>query len=431
MKDSVMNMEETNKIETMMVPYRNENLMKSNLLIGAKYKASLNELRMTYTALYAIQNGDYREEADGIYVTFSGSEIKRLIGSRGNGIYDALKSVAQGMTSRSMGYSNPETNEFDYITLITRATYKGGVFQVKFNSDVKRYILNLKGDFTNLNRLTMMSFQSAYSFRLYELLKKQCYYPKSYTGPRNNIFEIKINLAELKFEMGVANAELESVKKILTGETPDYEKALEKAEMSPDHISSYSQWNSFKKRCLNIAVEEISEPGKTDLHVEYSTEQSGRGGKVTAVIFIVTLKQNQNKHQDADNSNVIDVDQLQRESVCKLSDSERKSFHVMVLNELDNEDLSMKDARIISETAAYDMDRIKKAVKVAQASSTDIKNYVGFLIKAIEDDYEEPVMVKGSGKSQRGSSKFNNFPQRSYDYDALERKLSEGWRQDS
>ena len=51
--------------------------------------------------------------------------------------------------------------------------------------------------------------------------------------------------------------------------------------------------------------------------------------------------------------------------------------------------VSTQDAKIIAEKADYDLDLIKEKYKIAKGQ--DIENLAGWLIKAIENDYQAPV----------------------------------------
>lgn len=403
------------------VPYEND-LKKSNLLIGAKYKATLTELRITYASLYYLQSGMYKEEPDGLVVSFSGSELKKMLNVNGNSFYEVLEPVAKIMTNRSLGWSDPQSHEFEYISLITKAKYANSTFTVKFNSDMKDYLINLQSDFTPLSRITMMNFSSAYSFRLYELLKKQCYYPKNYKGTRDNVFSVNVGLSELKFEMGVANADLDIVRRILTsgGKTPDYDTAIEK---SPEKIKSYSVWGNFRARCLDKAITEINEI--TDIYVTYDAIRKGRGGKVFSISFTVYLDGAEdllNAESSINNAHdVIPVTLEDGEIKAQLDVNEKFPIWVKVNQIFEEEHLSFVDVQTICEEAAYDVERIQHAHDLMKQSRTKIDRVTGWIIACIRNGYESGVSYEPN--QVKSKNKFNNFNQREYDYDEYEKMV--------
>lgn len=399
------------------VVYEND-LKKSNLLIGAKYRASLMELRITYAGLYALQEGNFDLRPDGMYVTFNGAQLIKMIGLKGNSLYSTLEATAKMMMGRTIGWSNPETREFEYATLIDYAQYKeGSSFVIRFNSSLKNLVLDIKKDFTPLNRSLMMQFKSAYSFRLYELLKKQCYYPKGYKGRRDNVFKTTMGLSELKFEMGVANAAADEVKKVLqkNSSNPDYDKALEK---SPEKIKSYGIWQNFKMRCLEPAVKEINEI--SDIYVTYETERNGRGGKITTVTFIVYLEGAQ-----AEDSDVIPVYVDEDGNVRQnLDDNQKFIIWSMVANEFEMISLQFTDIQAICDAAEYDMERIKNAAACFKSCKSKISNPVGWIVSCIKKGgYDQAEEYIPESKPKAKKTGFSNFDERKYDYDELETLL--------
>ena len=77
-----------------------------------------------------------------------------------------------------------------------------------------------------------------------------------------------------------------------------------------------------------------------------------------------------------------------------------------------------KEAKFILNTAKSDINIIKEKYALAQNVSK-IGNIVGWMIKAIKEDYTIP-----KDKVKVGS--FNDYEQRGYDFDVLEKKLL-GW----
>lgn len=411
-----------------LVSFEYSDLMKSNLLIGAKYKASLMELRVTYAALFMLQNNKYKEESDGFYVSMYPAELKKFLGVEGHSIYEALEPVARSMTNRSIGFSDPINKTFDYINLISRARYEDGVFTVKFNRDMQDYIINLKSNFTNLSRLTMMSFTSAYSFRLYELLKQQCFYPRIYHGERNNIFSYNVGLSELKFNLGVINAELDEVRKILSsGTKPDYEKAEAK---SPEKITSYGNWSNFRAKCLDVAVNEINNSKESDIHVEYKPVRVGRGGKVKAIDFTIYLNGAEGEAEAAGNIQVTAPDQ----EVEILDETAKFKIQYEILQELSSYNVKIADVISICNEAHYNKEEMLHAIQLLRNQSNEVSNVTGWLITAIKKHFESTV--DGSYTDQKtankptGSADFGQFEHRQYNFEEMESSIFQAKQED-
>ena len=60
-------------------------------------------------------------------VSFSTSEIREILNYNGNSLYNVLKDIAFELDGKGkMGYSDPEKNEFIYMTIIPTCKFKNG-----------------------------------------------------------------------------------------------------------------------------------------------------------------------------------------------------------------------------------------------------------------------------------------------------------------
>lgn len=380
--------------EGTLMPYEQTEYFKSNFLIGAKYKSTLLENKIMAISLSHIQNAEEDMNTGALISKIPASELRELMGVKGGSFYNQLDKAAKSMTGKTIGMSNPEKKVFDYIAVIIRAHYEGGIFTLEYNPHMKSYIQDIKQNFTILNLPTMLEFDSVYSFRLYELLKSKAYYPKG-IDRRENVFKISFSVSELKLNLGVVNAELDKVKKALhNSKTPDYDKAI---EISPEKV--FETWYEFKRRALDIAVKEINK--KTDMEVTYNSLKSGRGGKVYQIDFIVELNKEEKK-----------ADELSQEDKDNIIDE---------IFEFIEEPVKLKDIRAIVEAAEYDKDKVKKAYDIMKNSNSDINNMVGFMIKAIKDNFSLPVSIKKD--KNPSTAQFNQFMHQDYDIEALEKEL--------
>lgn len=351
---------------------------KSNFLIGSKYKSTLMEAKLTALCLSQI-----KYDGKKVYSLIQGREIKKIFGSKSHAFYSQLDKTAQSMTGRSIGMSDPEKQQFMYLAVIITAVYKNGELYVEYNPTLKDYIVNIKSNFTRLSLPIMMKFTTVYGFRLYEVIKSRLY--------KEN--PITIQLSELKFLLGVANAELDSVKKILNGQLyPDYDKAL---SLSPE--KTYSDYNSFRKYVIDKAIEDIND--KTDIDITYKANYKGVGGKAYSISFYITYK-NEDKNEKVEK---------------ELSEEEKMDFIFDIADNLFEEKLKMKDYQKIAEVANYNKEKIENAYSVMKQSKTQIDNITGWLIKAIEEGYENLPANNDSGQKTKNS--FNNFEQQSFDVD--------------
>lgn len=364
--------------------YRDNDLYsKSNVIISAKYKSTLFENKVTATCLSKISNRQYTKTGEGpdssIVVSMTASEIKNLLGaSAGGSFYRELDRTARSMTSRSIGMSDPDENRFVYLALIQKAEYKDGIFTVRFNSELSNF-LTPESNFSRLNLSMMLDFDSNSSFRLYEILKSRCYHPDG-RNARGDTFEIQYGLSELKLLMGVVNADLDAVRRVLDASpAPNYDKAVEK---SPEKTYS-SKWSDFKRRVIDVAVKEINQ--KSDLSLSYETIRSGRGGKTTGIIFYATVKDTEQKEESSGK-------EPEKKGLSK--DEQFKLF--VEIYEIVEKRLDFSDIEAVCEAAEYDVESVKKAYGMLKKAKNEPENVTGWLLSCIREKWYDasPIVEK-------------------------------------
>lgn len=388
-----------NKKEQTIVPYQqNDNVLKANSLITAKYRGTLLEVKVLYAALWAIQNRQVEELADGYRIRLRGNELRQLTHSNNGSFYKSLKPVARSLMHRSVGIENQEEDYFRYINLINECEYEKGEFRVVFSKRSKDLIMDLSKNYTTLPTL-MMQFKSVYAFRLYEILKRYCYYKKEIPSyKRTNIFTVEKGIAELKLELGTVNAELDTVRRELEDkEHPDYERAVEK---SPEEL--YKTYADFNRYVLKTAVKEIN--NTSDMYVTYKANRGGADRSTYSVTFTMDMNSKTQKAEE----------QPSKEN--KLTEEQLFEFHMAVSNIFDGI-IKLKDITAISKAADYDIEKIKNAKAMLDKQNNSIENITGWVISCIQKEY-----MSSTDKVTQNAT-IHNFPERETDYKDIEKVL--------
>lgn len=397
------------------VPYYNRSLKKDNRLIGTKYRASMLEQQINYLNMLSIQENNYIEKDGEIIVAQKASYIKEKIGNNSGSFYAKLKQVASDMTANNIGYVDDENEIFAFISPVNYAWYEKGIFYTHYTSRMKDKLVGVSKNYTLLPEQTVMSFKLASSYPLYSYLKKYCYYPQSYRGERNNVFMVEIGLSELKMEIGVVNVNSTSVRRYLDGckgTEADYDHAV---DICPDKM--YNTWPKFKSQCLEPTIKEINE--KSELYVEYTTKNHGKGGKVHGIRFVVYLE-GAEKIQSVDKDVIPVCVNNDGDVVANLDDSQKFVIALETKEYLSNENFSYTTIVAICESANYSLDRIKEKYNLLKKQTKTIENPAGWLIDSLKNNYPIPTEQKPKSK---GKNKFNDIPTREQDYDELERIL--------
>lgn len=232
--------------------------------------------------------------------------------------------------------------------------FEGGKIEIEFSRKLKPYLIGLKKSFTKYNLNYIIEFKSGYSIRMYQLLKQ---YQK----------------------IGVREIELLVLKKYLQ---------IEK---------QYERYSHFKEKVINVAYDEINK----NADISFTFEEIKKGRKVDKIRFYITSN---NKH-------------IKSESTPKKEEKELKNVDDLVdqLREIIHEKLKTKEYKVLLQAANNNIELIRAKYQIAK-KQRKIDNLVGWMMKAIQEEYSEPV-------EKKKVASFNNIEGRQYDYNELERAL--------
>lgn len=173
---------------------------------------------------------------------------------------------------------------------------------------------------------------------------------------------------------------------IAVGErTLNFEELKEMLQVS----ELYPKYCNFKQKVLKIAYEEINR--LSDLKIEY--EEIKKGRKVDKIKFYITSKKCEKEVESE-----LDLDDLMEQ-----------------LQDIIDEKLKIKEYKALLQAANNDIELIKSKYQIAK-KQRKIDNLVGWLIKAIQEEYSDPI-------EKRKMTSFNNIEPRKYDFKELERAL--------
>lgn len=318
----------------------------ANKIIRGKQKMTIYEAKLIRVLISQIKKDD---ENFRMYET----DIKTLaeiLGTDRKNVRREIRNVCKNLMKQIVEIEND--GDWEILHWISYAKYdsKKGLIMLMLSQEISPYVLALKEKFTRYQTKNILTMQSFYAIRLYELLQMQIGIDKK----KEMVYKFKVT--ELRV--------------ILQCE------------------SRFKQVGEFKRFVLDIAIKEISE--ETEYNCTYNCKKTGR--TITDIIFLIEeKKQTQEQQQEPDIDDLID--QLQ-ESI--------------------KEPLRIKEYKAILAAAQNDISLIIAKYNIAKRQG-NIDNLVGWLIKAIETDYSEPISKKSQSKN-----KFNDFPQREYSLEELE-----------
>jgi plasmid replication initiation protein len=216
---------------------------QSNSLIDASYRiASVGEGRLIRALIAQISPSD----EDFKLYRVSVSDFARLFSINDNTAYEQIKKASDELLDRKIYIENNEG--WLNTRWLSSAKYKknSGHIELRFDVNLKPYLLQLKGYFTQYELESVVSFKSAYSIRIYELLKAE-----QFKAVRSGQFSKTFSYEELRVILGVADNE-------------------------------YSQFAFFRVNVIEIAVREINTSSNISItQVDYP--KTGR--KISHIVF--------------------------------------------------------------------------------------------------------------------------------------------------
>lgn len=159
--------------------------------------------------------------------------------------YKDIKATLKRLSDRSIWLDDGESEILMRWLSYIEIKKKSEKVLIEIDCTIAPYLFNLKEKFTQYQLYNILAMKSAFSIRIYELVK-------SYAYQKNKTFEID----ELKHLLMVSN------------------------------IKSYNNFKDFRRFVLEKALQEINR--LTDLKISYETITKGR--KVVKVKFIIQRK---------------------------------------------------------------------------------------------------------------------------------------------
>ena len=223
-------------------------VVKSNYLIEASYRLSLQEQRLILLMVSKIKPDDRNFHVYQIAI----KDFNRIVGIKGEASYQRTKELTKKLLERSLQII--KDNSTLQVSWLSSAEYfEGkGYVELSFDPKLKTYLLQLKEFFTRYRLQHVIRLKSAYSIKLYELLKQY-----------ENIGRRKIGLDELRHKLG----------------------------LKPDEYPLYA---NFKQKILSRVQTELN--AFTDL--SFSTIEQKHGRKVIGIVFVISKNKQQPKTEN-------------------------------------------------------------------------------------------------------------------------------------
>jgi len=318
---------------------KNRIVRKSNFLIEASYKLTAIEHKIILT-LAASLNAEDKEFKK---YSFRVKNLVSLLGLSNPNEYKHLNKITENLLKKVLVLKTEE--ETLQTHWLSSAKYiKGeGVVELKFDSEIKPFLLELKKRFTNYPLRYALQLRSQFSIRIYELLKQ-------YEKLGNRLFTI----LELRRILGIDQ-------------------------------NQYRQYTDFRKRIVLVAQKELAE--KTDITFTFEEIKTGhRVGQIRFFIKSKTQETAQITQTEAISNNSIPKENTDFEnliSLLPLAYRDKESVTKLLKTWLKNKDFDYVARNI--EYANDGSNAVNPGANPAKKS-----NYRNYLAKALTGDFGLP-----------------------------------------
>jgi len=321
----------------------NKILVLHNSVIEARYKMSLDEIKL-FIALVSLIQKDDTELKEYEIKSEKLNNIFNVLNK--DGIYEITQRVADNLMKRIIFIEDKEQKYWAKYSIFSKMEYKDGILHVKFNSEISPYLLKLRDNFTSFKLAEFKPFTSKYSIRIYELLKQ---YKK--------IGERTFDIEDLKQRFGIEKGEF---KKII----------------------------DFKRFVINKAQSELE---TTPMAFDYQMIKTGR--KFTRIKFILKYKQ-EKSIDETDNDETLEQEKI--EDLALPSTEHLEDLYKLI----PTEQLTESIKQVIQESyTVKGPEYVKNAIEYVNRQKP--KNYLAYLKSTLDNHYSEALEKEKEDEEKR------------------------------
>ena len=318
---------------------KNLKVFKSNNLIEAKYKLSLNEQKLILLLASTIKPDD----EDFKPVRFRIVDLLNYLGFEDNTThYTYLRQLTKKLMTRVLEIWDLQRKTLLQINWLSSAEYhfKEGIIELCFDPKLKPFLLKLKEKFTAYSLQIAIKFDSAYSIRIYELLKQ---YEK----------------------LGIRTIRVEELKQYL---------GIEKNK-------AYKKYNNLKRKVILTAYEELKE--KADIYFEFEEKKKGR--KIEEIVFYIHKNPNFREEKIEIKENIKpEIKVIEEKPILKVQNEE-------LLNKI-KEYTNLTDDKLKRIFNSYEEKYIEEVFNLTLKKYEEgkIDNLTAFFLAGLKENYLKP-----------------------------------------
>lgn len=227
---------------------KDNKVVMHNNLIKAKSNLSLNEIKLLRITIMQVirADKDFKTYKVGI------KDLADMLNINYNGMYKEIFKICDNLMSEKLYVNNGINKSWKIFHWCSSCYYNNGVITIRLHDELKPYLLELNGLYTQYVLADVLLLKSIHSIRIYELIVQEMKYQKVYADNEANIY-----------------LSIETIRKVTNTE----DKYIEKYSM-------------FEKRIVRSSIEEIN--NKLSYIITYTRSKNSR--KVVGYMFNIKSK---------------------------------------------------------------------------------------------------------------------------------------------
>ena len=159
-------------------------VVMANDLVKSKSNLSLNEIKLLRLTIMQI----VKEETDFKTYQVSIKELAQLLNISSSNIYQDIDDMTTNLLKELVyiGDGNPK-HKWKKFQWVSSCSYEDGIVTIKIHDDLKPYLLELKGYYTQYVLEDILLLKSIYSIRIYELIREKMKFQKVYADKKASV----------------------------------------------------------------------------------------------------------------------------------------------------------------------------------------------------------------------------------------------------
>lgn len=211
-------------------------VMANNMILRSASNLNLNELKLLRFIIMQTKKGDEELFTFDVNINQMAESLEMNIST----LYREIDTMTLHLMQEVISIGDKKMDVWKKFHWVDVCEYNNGKLTIKISEELKPFLVGLRGNFTRYRLSEILSLNSIYAIRIYEIL---CGYMNENNLPH----------ADVAVEVSIS---IEEIRKVT------------------DTTDKFERYSSFKLKVIDVALKEINQ--KSNYHVTATPYKSGR-----------------------------------------------------------------------------------------------------------------------------------------------------------